>query len=89
MRGMEGMPCGKCLRTFVLCSLERRRVRGDLIALCSFLRRRGEEGDADLLSRYPMMRHTGMVQSCAMGGLGSISLPRERSNTATVSWRDD
>lgn len=48
---------------------------------------RGEEGDTDLLSGYPVMGHIGMVQSCAMGGLGLIFLPREWSNAVTVSWR--
>jgi len=38
------------LRTLCLSNLERRRLRGDLVALYSFLRRRIREGGADLFS---------------------------------------
>ncbi|KAK4816179.1 hypothetical protein QYF61_012469 [Mycteria americana] len=50
VEGLEGMSCEEQLRTLGLSSLERRSLRGDLIALYSFLRRGGGEGGADLFS---------------------------------------
>lgn len=55
---------------------ERNRLRGNVIALHSFLRRESRGGNVD-----PVIGHVGMVQSCARGGsdwtLGCISLLRE------------
>ena len=45
-KGLEGMSCEELLRTMGLSSLEKRKLRGVLIALYSFLGRGGgEEGD--------------------------------------------
>lgn len=50
IKGLEGISFEEQLRTLGLSSLERRRLRGDLIALCSFLKRERGEGGADLFS---------------------------------------
>ena len=44
------MSCEEQLRTLVLPSLEKRKLRGDLMALYSFLRRGSEEGGAELFT---------------------------------------
>ena len=48
--GLEGMSYEEQLRALGLTSLEERRLRGDLIALDSFLRRGSGEGGAELFS---------------------------------------
>ena len=50
VEGLEGTSYQEWLRTLGLSSLERRRLRGDLVALYSFLRRGSGEGAADLFS---------------------------------------
>ncbi|KAK4824078.1 hypothetical protein QYF61_010589 [Mycteria americana] len=50
VKGLEGMSYEERLRTLGLSRLETRRLRGDLMALYSFLRRGSGEGGADLFS---------------------------------------
>ncbi|KAK4825707.1 hypothetical protein QYF61_002066 [Mycteria americana] len=50
VKGLECMSSDERQRTLGLSSLERRRLRGDFIALYSFLRRGSGEGGAGLFS---------------------------------------
>ncbi|KAK4819741.1 hypothetical protein QYF61_010835 [Mycteria americana] len=57
--GLEGMSYEEWLRSLGLSSLEKRRLRGNLIAFCSFLRRGCGEGGADLFSLVSSDRRHG------------------------------
>ena len=49
-QGLEGMSREERLQPLCLCRLESRRLRGDLLAPCSSLRRGCGEGGAELFS---------------------------------------
>ena len=67
MKGLEGMSYEEQLRTLGLSSLERRRLRCDLIALYSFLRGGSGEGGADLFSLVSTDRMRGTASKLCRG----------------------
>ena len=66
--GLEGMSSEERLRTLGLSSLEERRLRGDLMALYSFLRRGHGEGGAELFSLGSRDRMPGNGAKLHRGG---------------------
>ncbi|KAK4818224.1 hypothetical protein QYF61_008714 [Mycteria americana] len=64
---MEGMSYEEWLRTLSLSSLGKRRLRGDLVALYSFLRRGSGEGSADFFSLVPSDRTHGNGSKLSLG----------------------
>lgn len=49
VKGLEGKPYEEQLRSLGPLSLEKRRLRGELVAVCDFLVRRRAGADTDLL----------------------------------------
>ena len=82
VQGLEAMSFKEWLWTLGLSSLERKRLRGKIISLYLFQRRRNRMGIDDLLflAPYLLIGSMGMVQSCAWEGshwiLKTIYLPR-------------
>jgi len=83
--GLDGMSCEEWLGTPVLSGLERRRLRGDLIAPHSSLRRGSGEGGAELFSLGSRDRMCGTGSKLHQGsfrlGMRKHSLPRGWSDT--------
>jgi len=70
VKGLEGMSYEEQQRTLGLSSLEKRRLRGDLIAFYRFLWRGRGKGDADLFSLAPSDRSRGNGSKLCHGRFG-------------------
>lgn len=83
----EGKSYKEQLRTSDLSAVGKRRLRGDSIALYSFLRRASGVGGAEIFYLESSDRMHGYGSKHIRGGLdwtfGSISLPKSWSNTET------
>lgn len=85
-QGLTGMSSEKQLRTLSLSSLDQRRLKGNLIAPCSFLRRGHGEGGAELYFLLSSDRTRGSSSElCLPLTFGSISLATEWSDMGTGS----
>lgn len=87
MKELKGMSSEEHQRIWGWSSLEKRKLKGDLVDLHNFLRRASGEDGADVFSLVSSLGGVGIVQSCSGGGsewtLGSISLLRGWSCTVT------
>ena len=81
MKDLEHKCYGELLRELGLVSLEKRRLRGDLITLYSALRGSCGEVEISVFSQVVAIGQEGMALSCTRGGsgwmLGKISSPKE------------
>lgn len=65
IKGLQGMSCKEQLRTLGLLNLEKRRSRGDLIALYNFLKRGSGEREVLIFSTWYLLgRCKWMAQGC-------------------------
>ncbi|KAK4829291.1 hypothetical protein QYF61_002688 [Mycteria americana] len=86
--GLEGMSYEEQLSTLGFSSLEKRRLRGDLMALYSFLRRGSEEGGADLFSLVSRDRMHGKGSRLRWGAYqAGLALGQDPSDDCNDSQR--
>jgi len=86
-RGLQNKNCGERLRELGLLRLKKRRLRGDLLSLCSSLRGGGREGGLGSAPQEPATGREAMASSCVRGCsgwiLGKMSFLREWSGVGT------
>ena len=83
---LEGMSCNKCLRTLRLSRLERRRLRGNPITLCSFLKRGHGEVGAELFSLGSRDRTSGNRSRLCQGRISLDMRKRVFTQRVVKPW---
>ncbi|KAK4827618.1 hypothetical protein QYF61_019543 [Mycteria americana] len=86
VKGLEGMSCEEQLRTLGLSSLAKRRLRDDLVALYSFLRRGSREEGADISSLVSSDRTHGNGSQLCQGRFRLDSRKRFFTKRVAEHW---